>query len=276
MPELPEVETIASALRQGGRGGESITGWRVRGVDVLWPRTLAAPLPEEFAARIAGQRVTGIGRRGKFLLIYLTQDTLLIHLRMTGDLRVEPAVAEDQPIPLQPHDRLVLWFDNGMRLAFNDPRKFGRAWLVGDIQEVVANLGPEPFDAVFTPDWLYAALQKHGKRQLKPLLLDQSFIAGLGNIYTDEALFSARLHPLSAAGSLTYEQSRALWQAIRGVLEEGIRRNGASFDWVYRGGKFEFQVYQKTGQPCTKCGTPIQKITVGQRGTHFCPICQPV
>jgi formamidopyrimidine-DNA glycosylase len=170
---------------------------------------------------------------------------------------------------------LTLDLEGDLRLAFNDPRKFGRAWLVADPQGVLANLGPEPLDQAFTPEELHWHLKAH-RRQLKPLLLDQTFLAGLGNIYADEALHSAGLHPLTLANSLDAGQAFQLWQAIRQVLEEGIRRQGASIDWVYRGGDFQnqFRVYQRTGKPCPICGTPIERIVVGQRGTHFCPACQ--
>jgi formamidopyrimidine-DNA glycosylase len=146
-----------------------------------------------------------------------------------------------------------------------------------DPDEVLGGLGPEPLGRDFTSQWLYAALQnKH--RQLKPLLLDQTFLAGLGNIYTDEALHLAKLHPLRASDSVTEKQAEALREAIRKVLREGIRRNGASIDWVYRGGEFQnyFRVYDREGQPCPVCGTGIQRIVVGQRSTHFCPECQSV
>jgi formamidopyrimidine-DNA glycosylase len=190
---------------------------------------------------------------------------------MSGDLLVEP-----QSAALAPHHRLALDLDDGRRLAFNDARKFGRAWLVSDPGEVINGLGPEPLDPAFTAEQLYRGLQAH-RRQLKPLLLDQSFIAGLGNIYTDEALHLARLHPLAIASRLDDGQAGRLWSSIRQALEEGIRRQGASIDWVYRGGDFQnyFRVYQRSGEPCPNCGTPIQRIVVGQRGTHFCPSCQP-
>jgi formamidopyrimidine-DNA glycosylase len=160
-------------------------------------------------------------------------------------------------------------------LVFNDARKFGRVWLTPQPELVLGRLGPEPFGEEFTPQWLHAALKRR-HRQLKPLLMDQSFLAGLGNIYTDEALHRARLHPLRASDSLQHRQSDALWSAIRAVLEEGIRRNGASFDWVYRGGEFQnyFRVYDREGQACPACGAKIKRVVVGQRGTHFCPRCQ--
>jgi formamidopyrimidine-DNA glycosylase len=160
-------------------------------------------------------------------------------------------------------------------LVFNDTRKFGRVWLTPHPEEVLAQLGPEPFNRNFTPKWLHTALHsKH--RQLKPLLLDQTFLAGLGNIYSDEALNLAKLNPLAASDSVTPKQAEALHTAIRRVLKEGIRRNGASIDWVYRGGEFQnyFRVYDRAGKPCPTCGTKIQRIVVGQRSTHFCPKCQ--
>ncbi len=275
MPELPEVETISRSLRDGGRSGEPIVGRTVRGAQLFWERTLAEPDPVGFA-RIVGQTMTDVGRRGKFVVVSLNEDTLLIHLRMSGDLRVEPGVdALGQPLPVQPHDRLVIDFMDGMRLAFNDTRKFGRAWLVRDPQSVLGGLGPEPLDPGFTAQELYRRLQRYN-RQIKPLLLDQTFIAGLGNIYTDEALHAARIHPLRPSNTLSPEEAGVLWAAIRAVLEEGIRRNGASIDWAYRGGDFQnhFAVYQRDGEPCPRCGTLIVRTTVGQRGTHFCPVCQ--
>jgi formamidopyrimidine-DNA glycosylase len=149
-------------------------------------------------------------------------------------------------------------------------------WLVGQPESVLKNLGPEPLDPHLTVEQLHRMLTAV-HRQLKPLLLDQGFLAGLGNIYTDEALHLAKIHPLQSSDSLTLDQAGQLLFAIRQVLEEGIRRNGASIDWVYRGGDFQnsFRVYQRTGQPCPECGTPVARIVVGQRGTHFCPTCQP-
>lgn len=277
MPELPEVETIARALRQGGRGAEGIIGRQIAWTHLLWDRTLAEPAPQDFYQRVIGQQVQSVGRRGKFLVLHLSSDYLLFHLRMSGDLRVEPHVLPPaDALPLQPHDRLVLGFNDNTRLVFNDARKFGRAWLVTDPELVLSRLGPEPFDPTFTAYKFYQRLQGHA-RQIKPLLLDQTFLAGMGNIYTDEALHVAGIHPLRPASTLTPEQAGILWTAIRSVLSEGIRRNGASFDWAYRGGDFQnsFQVYQQTGKPCPLCGTIIVKTTVGQRGTHFCPTCQP-
>ena len=270
MPELPEVETIRNALRNGGRGGESLVGRRVEDSHLLWERTLAEPEPEEFERRILGKKVSDVGRRGKFLLVEFPGETLLIHLRMSGDL-----IVEKQSDPVAPHHRLMLDFEDGLRLAFNDTRKFGRVWLVSDPSIVLGDLGPEPLAEDLTPQEFHHKLQAH-RRQIKPLLLDQRFIAGLGNIYTDEALHLAKIHPLAISNSLDAAQSKRLWSSIRRVLKEGIERQGASIDWVYRGGDFQnyFRVYQRTGDPCPSCGSPIQRILVGQRGTHYCENCQ--
>jgi formamidopyrimidine-DNA glycosylase len=276
MPELPEVETIARYLREG-KHGPSLVGQSIQSAEAFWERSIAEPRVEEFNQRIAGQLIQSIGRRAKFLVMQLERDALLVHLRMSGDLRVEPEKSETgETRPPAPHDRLVFHLNSGWRLAFNDARKFGRAWLVSDPQTVLGGLGPEPLDPAFRAEDLYAMLHAHS-RQIKPLLLDQSFLAGLGNIYTDESLHLARIHPHTIASRLSPEEAERLWVAVRTVLAEGIRRNGASIDWVYRGGDFQnsFRVYQQTGKPCPVCGTIIQRRVVGQRGTHFCPVCQP-
>jgi formamidopyrimidine-DNA glycosylase len=272
MPELPEVETIRNVLREGQDGYPSLLGLEIIDARVYWPRTLATPSVEVFQDRIRGQVIQELGRRGKYLILQLSSDTLLIHLRMSGDLFLEPLNAE-----LAPHHRMILEFQEGFRLAFNDTRKFGRVWLVGDPQTVIGDLGPEPLDEEFTPQVFWQLLQSR-HRQLKPLLMDQKFLAGLGNIYTDEALHMANLHPLSNSREISQEQSEVLWKSIRQVLEEGIRRNGASIDWVYRGGDFQnyFRVYGRSGEACPQCGSPIERIIVGQRSTHFCPKCQPL
>ena len=278
MPELPEVETMARALREGGRGGVSIVGKTIEHAQILWLRTLEEPSLADFQSRITGQRVMCVGRRGKFLVISLERDTLLIHLRMSGDLRVEPSRENSgASLPLETHDRAVFNFLDDYRLVFNNPRKFGRVWLVSDPQTLLGKLGPEPLEETFTPEVFYQRLHSH-HRQIKALLLDQTFIAGLGNIYTDEALFRAKIHPKQPSDILDPTRSVRLWNSIREVLQEGISRNGASIDWVYRGGDFQntFQVYQRTGEPCSECGHPIEKCVVGQRGTHFCPHCQPL
>lgn len=270
MPELPEVETIARTLKEGGQGLPGLVGRTVAGAEVFWGRTVAEPSPAVFKKAIAGQRVEDVGRRAKYLRFTLSEDTLLVHLRMSGDLQVGRAAEK-----LGEHIRLAVYFEDGLQLAFNDPRKFGRVWLVRDPQEVLASLGPEPFDERLTPEEFFRMLQKRS-RQIKPLLLDQSFIAGVGNIYADEALNLAKIHPRRRADTLSEGQAGSLLEAVRRVLVEGIRRNGASIDWVYRGGDFQnyFRVYQQAGEPCPHCATPIERMVVGQRGTYYCPACQ--
>ncbi len=264
MPELPEVETIRR------RVAAQLSGAQVKSARLLWERALATPPPSAFMQWLPGQMVQEVGRRGKFLIFHLSSAALLFHLRMSGDLRVEAGDA-----PWGVHDRILIEFTDGQRLAFSDARKFGRAWLVEDAQTVVGGLGPEPLEAQFTEDQLFQSLQEK-RRQLKPLLLDQHFLAGLGNIYTDESLHLARLHPQRLSHTLDADEVGRLWHAIRAVLQEGIAHNGASLDWVYRGGDFQnhFRAYQRAGQPCSHCGALIERLVVGQRGTHICPVCQ--
>jgi len=266
MPELPEVETIARALRP------VLVGKTILGADLRWARTLAAPSARKFKEVIRGEVIRNVGRRAKFIDIELKAYNLLIHLRMSGDL-----LLKDGKIKPEKHDRLILSLSGNQSLVFNDTRKFGRVWLTGDMENVLGRLGPEPLARGFTPDWLYEALQAR-RRQLKPLLLDQTFIAGLGNIYTDEALHRAKLHPLTLSDAVKPKQAATLRSAIQAVLREGIRRNGASIDWVYRGGDFQnhFRVYGRDGEPCPVCGTTIQRLLVGQRSTHVCPNCQRI
>ncbi len=271
MPELPEVESIANRLRQGAEHQPPLIGARVLSSEVLWQKSLAHPSPEIFNRLVVGKTIQAIGRRGKFLIFELENLTLLIHLRMSGDLWVESVER-----PPAPHRRLILNFHNDYRLTFHDPRKFGRVWLVENPDHILGELGPEPFDSGLTAEVFHQKLTQV-RRQLKPLLLDQRFIAGLGNIYTDEALHCAAMHPLELSNRVSPAQAARLLECIRAVLAEGIRRNGASIDWVYRGGDFQnyFRVYKRAGLPCPVCGMPIQRITIGQRGTHFCPNCQP-
>jgi formamidopyrimidine-DNA glycosylase len=267
MPELPEVETIARKL------SPELVGKRITKANLLWARTLATPAPAKFKKQVIGQEIKAIGRRAKYFVMQLSDFHLFVHLRMSGDLYIKEVDVEPQK-----HDRLILYLDpDGTKLIFNDTRKFGRVWLVREPDEVIGGLGPEPLSDGFTAQMLYEGLQSR-HRQLKPLLLDQSFLAGMGNIYTDEALHKARLHPLASSDSVNREQAQALWEAIREVLQEGIRRNGASIDWVYRGGEFQnyFRVYDRKGQPCPVCGTEIERLVVGQRGTHICPSCQKI
>jgi len=264
MPELPEVETIARSLRP------ELTGQVVLASLVLWPRTLAGISVEQFNTQITGQQFQRVSRRAKYLDLQLTNLHLFVHLRMSGDLAIK-----DPNYQPEKHDRVILKLSDGGQLVFNDTRKFGRVWLTAHPEDVLGGLGPEPLDPEFTALALHTRLlERH--RQIKPLLLDQTFLAGLGNIYTDEALHLSGIHPLRISDTISISEVERLHGAIQTVLMAGIEHNGASFDWVYRGGNFQnyFRVYDRAGQPCPTCGAPIQKIIVGQRGTHFCPNCQ--
>ena len=270
MPELPEVETIRRVLETGAGNGPAIVGRRIHGGRLLWGKTLATPSRRRFWSRLRGEEIQAVERRAKYLILRLRSETMLIHLRMSGDI-----IVQERGAPLPNYSRLYLDLDRTWRLIFTDSRKFGRVWLTRDPQEILSPLGPEPLDRRFrAPE--FASRLRGRRRQIKPLLLDQTFLAGMGNIYTDEALHLARLHPLTTADRIGGKRANALLRAIRRVLREGIRRQGASIDWIYRGGGFQyhFRVYQRTGEPCRTCGTPIRRIVVGQRGTHFCPRCQ--
>jgi formamidopyrimidine-DNA glycosylase len=270
MPELPEVETIARNLR-GEMGGPSLPGKHIINVTIRWSRHIAQPSVSSFRRRIRGRVIEDVRRRGKFLVFPLDEETMLIHLRMSGDLQL---IAGN--LPPGRYDRTVFYLDNDLELRFSDARKFGKVFLLKDPEDYLAKLGPEPFDPSFTVDVLATNLSKR-RRALKPLLLDQSFLAGMGNIYTDEALHWAGLHPLRRSDSLSLNEINALWQGIRQALMLGMQHHGASIDWVYRGGDFQqyFRVYRRTGKSCPVCETPINRILIAQRSSHYCPSCQP-
>jgi len=280
MPELPEVETVARDLRP------RLVGAEIAGVRSSWERTLRTHDAESFAGALVGRTVEAVGRRAKLVVIELSGGlALTIHLKMTGQLFVVPAGA-----PEDPYVRLVLELADGRELRFRDIRKFGKVGLyerdlaTGDLvierggAGVFSATGPEPLDDAFT---LRAFRQRlRGRRgRLKPLLLDQSFLAGIGNIYADEALWAARLHPLRSAASLRPDDERRLYEAIRAVLAEAVERRGSSVDdYMAPDGdgsmQERLQVYQRTGEPCPRCGRPIRRIVVGARATHFCSWCQ--
>ncbi len=269
MPELPEVETYIRELQP------LLAGKTVQRVQVAWPRIIAAPTPESFAAKLPGRRFVAFARRGKYMLLGLDDgSTLVVHLRMTGALRLHPADA-----PEDKHTHVVFHLDTGERLHYRDPRKFGRLWLVEDVESVVGKLGPEPLGEAFQPDVLAGALA--GRRAaIKAVLLDQRIVAGIGNIYADEALFAAGVDPRRPAGSLSREEIAALHRAIRDVLSQAIALRGSSMkDYAppsgERGGFQEVhQVFRRTGAPCPRCGTLIQRTVIAQRSTHYCPGCQ--
>ncbi|HEV7605184.1 MAG TPA: bifunctional DNA-formamidopyrimidine glycosylase/DNA-(apurinic or apyrimidinic site) lyase, partial [Candidatus Limnocylindrales bacterium] len=273
MPELPEVETVARDLRP------RIVGATLVGARNSWARTLRTHTPEAFAEAVTGRRVEGVTRRAKLVVIELTGDAALtIHLKMTGQLFVVPATT-----PEDPYLRLVLELEDGRELRFRDIRKFGRVGLYGRdpaTGELVAELGgaavfaafgPEPLDAAFSLRDFRRRLRRRSGR-LKPLLLDQSFMAGIGNIYADEALWAARLHPLRTAGTLHPADERRLYDSIRRILGEAVERRGSSIDdYTAPDGdgsmQEHLQVYQRTGEPCPRCGRPVKRIVIGARST---------
>jgi formamidopyrimidine-DNA glycosylase len=264
VPELPEVET------ERGRLAARIEGRRIGSARIDDERLTRPEDPAWVAARLAGERVAAVERRGKYLLIRLDSgDVLVVHLRMTGSFRYEPAS----------HERAVLELDEGARIAYRDLRRFG-TWVLLEPDEAeryfAIRLGPEPLERGFTAAFLARRLE--GRRApVKAAILDQRTVAGLGNIYADEALWHARIHPLRPAGRLTGEEIAALHKGVRTALRRGIRRQGADLgDGTYAGGRMqhEFRVYGRTGESCDRCGTPIEKTRAGGRGTWFCPRCQ--
>jgi len=269
MPELPEVETTVRALRQ------PLIGSAITEVRNDWPGHIVTPDLEELRARIYGQRIEAINRRGKYLIFTLSGgETLIIHLKMSGHLAVVGA-----DTPTHKHVHTIFRLADGRELRFRDMRKFGRVYLVADPAEIVGKLGPEPLSPEFTVDLLTSRLAGR-KRALKPLLLDQTVVAGIGNIYADEALFYAGLDPRRTAVSLTPAEITRLHAAIQKVLKLGIAREGASIDLYVKpdGSKGDMQnavaVFRRTGKPCYACHTPIVRIVLGGRSTHFCPHCQ--
>jgi formamidopyrimidine-DNA glycosylase len=274
MPELPEVESVRRRLEPG------LTGRSFAQVEIADPRLTRPFDPAEVARELVGERVQALERRGKYLIVrFASQRALLVHLRMTGSLRLGPAGS----LPDDPYRRALVRLDDGSDLAYRDVRRFG-TWLLLEPGELVPYLagrvGPEPLDPGFGARGLGLALAGR-KAPLKAALLDQKTLAGVGNIYADEALWRARLHPLRPAGSLERVELRALSRAIRTVLERAIARQGSTLrDYALpdggRGGmQHEFAVYGREGEPCGRCGTPIEKIRIAGRGTWYCPGCQP-
>ena len=275
MPELPEVETVVNDLLASGIVGRTITGARV-----FWPRSVAMPSAEAFCQALPGRAIERVWRRAKYLIMDLSGgEHLLAHLRMSGRIHL---VAMDEP--RAKHEHIVIDLDDGRQIRLHDTRKFGRMYLVRELDAVLGHLGPEPLSGDFTADILLARLHEHD-RQMKPLLLDQAFLAGLGNIYTDEALWEAQIHPCRRSSSISEEEARRLHRAIQSVLRRGIENAGTSLG----NGKANFysvkkrqgrnaqalNVFRRTDLPCPRCATRIERIIVGQRSTHLCPACQP-
>jgi len=272
MPELPEVETIARGLRP------DLLGRAVLAAEVDWPNTVATSDIETFRRRIVGQRVLEITRRGKYLVLRLSGgDWLLVHLKMTGHLQVVTGQATTDK-----HVRAVFRLDDGRQLWFHDPRKFGRLHLTDNPATVLGDLGPEPLADDLSLA-VFAARLRQRRGRIKPLLLNQTFIAGIGNIYADESLFFAGLHPHRSADTLTDGEVAALYHALRDVLRLAVENRGTTLDdRGYRDAHGQagdnqayVRVYGRQGQPCHRCGTPVERLVINSRSAHFCPHCQP-
>lgn len=268
MPELPEVETIVLELNES-----NLIGRKILKVEVFWDRTIKTPTIHEFLQTIQKQQILKITRQGKYIVFHLSGGFLLVHLRMTGKFLLT--------LPLH-HERLRIYLDDGRILYYADQRKFGRFSLIKKIEEL-KNIGIDPFSKAFTFDVFKSFLNAHS-RQLKPFLLDQKYISGLGNIYVDEALWEAKINPQRLSNTLSDEEIQALYVAIPNVLEKGIKNLGTSlgdhranyFSVSGRrgGNQYKLKVFRRDGEPCPRCGQTIIKLRIAQRGTHVCPACQ--
>ncbi|MDY6873727.1 MAG: bifunctional DNA-formamidopyrimidine glycosylase/DNA-(apurinic or apyrimidinic site) lyase [Chloroflexota bacterium] len=276
MPELPEVETIVRRLRNGSDDYAPVPGHVIGEVKIYWEKIVDTPDVPTFKADLVGKTVKDVQRRGKFLHFPLDEGHLIGHLRMSGDMLMEKRVDDvGNAIKKKDHDQAIFNFEAPWRLVLTSVRKFSRVYYVTDPQEIFGKLGPEPLGKDFSADELYKKLHEHS-RQIKPLLMDQSFLAGLGNIYTDEILYTARIHPLRKSDSISKEEARAIYDAMQKILKKAISKLGSSLDWMYRGGEYQnhFLVHQREGEQCPGCSGEVKKITVGQRSTYFCPNCQ--
>ncbi|MBN1595324.1 bifunctional DNA-formamidopyrimidine glycosylase/DNA-(apurinic or apyrimidinic site) lyase [candidate division FCPU426 bacterium] len=284
MPELPEVETIRRVL------ADKISGRRIVRISVCLHRAAASRLSRTLRSQgaalrknVHGRRIMGIRRRAKYLLVDLDEGVLLFHLGMTGQLFAARGGQVHDRLPSLPdkHTHLILYLSGGLQLYFRDIRKFGRVCLLARGQErrVFQGLGPEPFSKAFTPAVLQQGL-KGKKASVKSLLLGQKIVAGLGNIYADEALYRAGIAPQTPGGRVWPEKITVLHTAVRAVLRQAIRFRGTSLSDYYdpesRQGQFQdrLRVYGRQGDPCRQCGTSVLKAVVAGRGTHWCPACQ--
>jgi formamidopyrimidine-DNA glycosylase len=265
MPELPEVETIKNEL------SPHVIGRTISGVSFSREGIVRQPSLEEFSTRLIGQKITGVGRRGKYLIFSLSSgQALIIHLKMTGSLWLK------EP---EKFVRAIIHLDDGTNIYFRDPRKFGIMWLVDDEKSVGVKLGPEALGEEFTAKVLAERL-KNRTAPIKALLCDQGLVAGIGNMYADEALFTAKIHPMRAGGSLSKEEVKRLHKAIQEVLRVGINEKGASTDTYFRPSgqpgtaHSQFRVAHRRGEKCPLCGTPLERLPVRNRGSYFCPKCQ--
>jgi formamidopyrimidine-DNA glycosylase len=269
MPELPEVETIKNELSPW------VVGQSFTKVTISDAKLVCGGSAEEVRRGLIGQKIESLERRGKYLIFHLSKGrSLIIHLRMTGSLLLNPREVES-------YVRAVFHLSNGHRFVFRDRRRLGLMWLVDDASAVVGKLGPEPLDESFTPGILGQRLSRH-HIPVKAALLDQGIVAGVGNMYADEALFAARIHPLRKADALSPAEVRTLHNCICRVLGAAIGSKGASVDTYVRPegelgtAHFDFKVAHRGGEPCPLCGSTIERVPVQNRGTYFCPRCQPL
>ena len=270
MPELPEVESTVRYLR------ERLQGHMITSLYVGWSGSVDRPGIRKFKELLSGAQVVDVSRRAKFIVMHVSHPKfaeklqyLLTHLRMSGSYDV---VNGDKL--RSKHDHVIFTFDDGRELRFHDPRKFGRLYLVSDMTEITSKLGPEPLSEEFTATVLQTRVGSV-RRRIKTALLDQSILAGLGNIYVDEALWRSKIHPMTPSHRISDSRFGVLHHSIRSILTEAIDASGTDFhDGVVEGGMYRPQAYGRTGDPCERCGVKIRRIVVGQRGTHFCPRCQ--
>lgn len=270
MPELPEVETTRRGIEP------HIKGHHVCDVIVRQPK-LRWPVPRGLKQKLSGQRINSVERRAKYLLLSFDKGTLIMHLGMSGSLRIVDAAAQPGK-----HDHVDIVLDNGKALRLTDPRRFGAVlWTKGEPQhhELIAHLGPEPLDEVFTGDYLHR-LSRGRKSSIKQFIMDGKVVVGVGNIYASESLYLAGINPKRAAGKISLQRYRKLADAITAVLAAAIEQGGTTLrDFVGGDGKpgyfaQKLNVYGKTGEPCPDCGQPIKQIVLGQRSTYYCPHCQ--
>ena len=275
MPELPEVETVRRGLTR------LVVGRKVLGTEVRWEKTIGGMAPEEFDAELVGRTIEKVDRRGKYLLFRFSGGlTMVSHLRMEGAYYTVPAGTEPGK-----HDLVTFHLDEGIDLFYRDTRKFGRMNLVPDADALqvagLAKIGPEPTEKDLSLAYMVSEFGK-SRMHVKPFLLDQSHIAGLGNIYVDETLWQSQIHPLTAANKLTEDELARLRENIIHEITRATEHHGTtvhSFTTAFgEAGEFqnELQVYGRVGEPCLRCGHPLEKMKVAQRGTTYCPVCQVV
>ncbi|PGY10024.1 DNA-formamidopyrimidine glycosylase [Bacillus sp. AFS031507] len=275
MPELPEVETVRKTLKK------LVVNKTIKDISVFWPKIIKSPLEvEQFVDALVGETIVDVGRRGKFLIIYTDHFALVSHLRMEGKYGLYP-----KEEPFDKHTHVLFHFTDGTELRYRDVRKFGTMHLYkkGDefLTEPLIGLGPEPFSEEFTVEYLTKRVEKTN-RKIKTALLDQKLFVGLGNIYVDEALFRAGIHPERIANTLNKNELAVLHREIVATLSEAVKKGGSTIrSYVNSQGEIgmfqlELYAYGRKGEECKRCGTPLEKTTVGGRGTHYCPQCQKI